>query len=340
MPSRPVFVHQTAENYGSTVLLVTPDPLLTSELQWILNAMGLRVETAVEGAAALTAMRRLEDSSVIVLDVRLAGMANGWLLAAMQESGVRRRCAIALIAEDVSEEWIARLRDGVIDDIVPRGADAAAWATHLSTMRRGHQMLCELERLREASLQEAQHDRVTGAFNRGTMLTFLFRETDRVQRLRGSLCLVLFAIDDFAYWNSEMGRDACDGLMREVAVRTGRMLRSYDLLGRTGPDEFLLALPGCSAINAAMMAERMRMDVFGEPFLVQDGADDSIQIRLTACFAVTASLGRSPVVVLREAEQILARGMQAGPDSICCASEPAEPSAGSAALFPDAGVPA
>jgi len=324
MLSISALIRQEAIHTGQTVLLATPDSLLASDLQGTQNPWGGRFPTGAAPAPAIAALPALEDSAVILLDVLLAGMADGRLLAATQDSGVHRRCAIALIAESVSDEWIARLREGAIDDIVPRSADATAWRTHLSTMRRSRELLRELERLREASMQEAQHDRVTGTFNRGTMLTMLFRETDRVQRLHGSLCLMLFAIDDLAYWNNELGRDAGDDLLREVAARTGRILRSYDLLGRTGADEFLLTLPGCSPIHAAMMADRLRMDVFGEPFMVQNEERNSVPVRLTACFGVTSSRGRSPVVVLREAEQTLALSRRAGPDSIRCSTESAE----------------
>jgi len=309
---------QAIVNCGSTVL-VTPDSQLASDLQLILQPLGLRVATATDTDAG-AAIASLGDTSIILMDVRSTGLASGRLLAAMHESGVHRCCAIAVIAEEISDEWIARLREGAIDDIVPRGADAATWKARLSAMRRGREVHHELERLREAILSEAQRDRITGVFNRETMLTILFRETDRVQRMRGSLSLVLFDIDDFGYWNNEFGRDACDNLLRELAARAGRMLRSYDLLGRTSGDEFLFALPGCSVINASMMAERLRIEVFGEPFVVKD-CTTSIRIRLTASFGIASSRGRSPIVVLREARQALDLSRQTGPDSIRCAGE-------------------
>jgi diguanylate cyclase (GGDEF)-like protein len=325
-------------NSGSSVLLASPDSELILRLQEIFHSLGLRVEVVNNGSAAMCALDSLEDSAIVLLDNRLPGMATGQLLAALHETGVHKRCSIAVIAEPVSDSWIVRLRAGVFDDIVPRSADAATWSTHLSTMQRGRELSCELEQLREASLVEMQHDRVTGTFNRETMLTLLFRETDRVQRLRGSLCLVLFGIDDFRHWNCELGRDACDGLLREVAARTNRVLRSYDMLGRIGGDLFLLALPGCSAINAVMMAERLRMGVFDEPFAVKDGQEDFFPVRLTACFGVTSSRGRSPVVLLREAEQTVALAKRSGPDTIRCASEmpwPENAGTSMAQLFPE-----
>ncbi len=164
---------------GLTVLLASPDAVLLSDLRRILHSLGLRVDAVTDVKASMGVMRTLDDATVILLDARLADVASGELLAAMHESGVRKRCAIALIADQVSDEWIARLREGAIDDIVLRDADATSWNTHLSTMRHGHELYCELEQLRQVASVDVQHDRVTGTLHRETMLTLLFRETDR-----------------------------------------------------------------------------------------------------------------------------------------------------------------
>ena len=313
------------------VLLASPDSALVDDLQRILNGLSVRVEIVRDGESALAAIGSIQNSilnptqgqtsGLILLDVRLPGMASGRLLAAMHERGVHKRFAIALIAEQVSDEWIARLREGAIDDIVPRHADATTWQTHMSTMQRGHALCRELDRLREASVLEVQHDPVTGTFTRDTLLTILFRETDRVQRLQGALGMVVMDIDNFGHWNRQLGQDAGDQLLREVARRAGRSLRSYDVLGRLGGDEFLMALPGCSVINAVELAERLRMEVFGASFWVKTAHKEIVEVRLSACFGIAASRGRSPVVVVREVEQAVGHAKQIGPDSIHCAGD-------------------
>jgi diguanylate cyclase (GGDEF)-like protein len=130
-------------------------------------------------------------------------------------------------------------------------------------------------------------------------------------------------VDDFGHWKSELGEASCEELLREIAVRTARMLRSYDVLGRVGRDEFLIALPGCSTLNGVMLAERMRMEVFGEPFPAFDRQKMATLVRLSGSFAIAASRGRSPVVVLREAEATLAKAKEIGPDTIRVAGETA-----------------
>jgi diguanylate cyclase (GGDEF)-like protein len=158
-----------------------------------------------------------------------------------------------------------------------------------------------------------QVDALTGLYNRSALLSTLFRETDRVQRLQTSLSLVLFEIDDFDHWRSRLSAKPCDDLLRAIVERCTRLLRSYDTFGRTGDHEFLLILPGCSSINATMLAERVRMDVFAYPI-----PSDGESLRLSARFGIASSQGRSPMVVLREAEMALHRAQESGPESIQC----------------------
>ena len=59
-----------------------------------------------------------------------------------------------------------------------------------------------------------------------------------------------------------------------------------------------------------MLAERIRLEVFSAPF-----SWAGQPIRLSACFGIAASQGRSPIVVLREAAKLYSRE-RAGPETI------------------------
>lgn len=303
-----------------TFLLASPDPALLSAFEPVLAAGGAKVEIVLSAEAALPALTASQAPSMALLDVSLPGLELGRLLAATRAETAGRQFPIVLISDSVTREWIDHLAEGVIDDLLPRNTSPEFLRVRLESVLRTYRRTCELEWLRGAAALNAQTDRLTGVYNREAILSMLFRETDRGQRMKNSLCAILFDIDDFGHWNSRLGADACDDLLCQVVGRAARLLRSYDLLGRVGKDEFLIALPGCSSGNAVMLAERLRADVFYQPFLVADGA-----IRLSACFGVVASLGRSPVVVLREAEQALQMARAAGPESIQCAVEALQP---------------
>lgn len=319
-------------------LLVSSDHELTEQVRTHLESFSSEFEHVPSEAAAIELLGSPRNdrsaTGLMFLDARLPAVANGHLLAAIHELGIRRRWAMALIVDQVSDDWIARLREGVVDVIVPRDSNNEAWKIHVNTMQRGHSLLCELEQIREASPIEVKHDPVTGTLNRETMLTVLFRETDRVQRLQGILSAILFSVDDFDRLKDIIGRDGADQLIREVARRASRMLRTYDALGRQGSDEFLLALPGCSVINAMMIAERMRIEVFGEPFWVRNSRLETLELRVSACFGIATSRGRSPMVLIREAEQALRHAQELGPDTMHGANESSTAS-GPVLLFPD-----
>jgi diguanylate cyclase (GGDEF)-like protein len=309
-------------NSPISILLASPEPTLLAALEPVLLASGARVEIVLSAEAALAAMTAARPPALAVLDVDLPGMETAQLLAAIRANVSSHRLPIVLISDTVADEWVDRLSEGVINDLILKANDSKYWQLRLGQVLLHHGAARELETLREGAILNAQMDHLTGVYNRETILSMLFRETDRIQRMNGSLCMILFDIDDFGHWNSRLGADACDELLCQIVGRTSRLLRTYDLLGRPGLDEFLVALPGCSPVNAVMLAERLRVDVFSSPFTV--GAES---VRLSACFGLAVSGGRSPMVVLREAEQALVIAKATGIESIHCFSDCPEPSA-------------
>jgi two-component system cell cycle response regulator len=169
----------------------------------------------------------------------------------------------------------------------------------------------ELKRLSEDVAIQASHDPLTGLWNRETALSLLFQETQRAQRGRSPLSIILVDLDHFAERNLEFGYEACDAVMQQLAVRLRRSLRSYDVLGRSGEDEFLLILPGCSLNDAIAMAERLRSLAMHFPFCVKHSC-----FTVRASFGVAESRGRLPLLVLREAERALAAAKVAGRDRV------------------------
>jgi diguanylate cyclase (GGDEF)-like protein len=300
-------------NHPPVFMIASHEPALLDEIVPILTASGARTEIVLSAEAALAAMTAPNPPSLALLDVNLPGMEMTQLLAAVRADAGGRRFPIVLISDAIHPEWINLLTEGVIDDLIPHAAESTYWRLRLDLVLRNHHRMRELELLHESAAMNAQMDHLTGIYNRETILSILFRETDRVQRMKSSLCMILFDIDDFGHWNSRLGADACDELLCQVAGRSTRLQRSYDLLGRVGKDEFLMALPGCSSVNAVILAERLRGDVFGTPFHVAGQV-----VRLSACFGIASSNGRSRIVVLREAEQALQAARTAGPESIQC----------------------
>ncbi|HEY6491353.1 MAG: diguanylate cyclase [Terracidiphilus sp.] len=296
-----------------SVLIASDDPTLVDDLELVLTAAGARVEVAPLAEASLAAWASPHPPRLAFLDVEMPGLRIGQVLAAARANQAAGHAFIALLADNVSEQWAAWVQDGVLDDLIPRSFDHPSGRLRLEVALRASRISTIPPAIGANDCQSRQLDPLTRVYNRSSLLSLLFCETDRAQRMKTPLSLLLFAIDDCTHWNTRLDPDAINGLLCAIAERTGRFLRSYDLLGRSGKDEFLVILPGCTTNDAIMLAERLRIDIFGAPFSIA-----SESIGLSACFGIAASDGRSPLVVLHEAEVALRRARSDGPDSVEC----------------------
>ncbi|MEV4636771.1 diguanylate cyclase [Actinoplanes sp. NPDC049548] len=116
----------------------------------------------------------------------------------------------------------------------------------------------------------ATTDGLTGVANRrhafqlGETLFGVARRSGR------PLTAVMVDIDHFKGINDRYGHACGDDVIREVAARLGAVIRSSDILGRYGGEEFLIILPEAGT-GGAELAERMREAVAAEPVPTRDG---------------------------------------------------------------------
>lgn len=145
---------------------------------------------------------------------------------------------------------------------------------------------------------------------RNELIAALFRETDRAQRMKTPLSFILCGIDGWADLQGRIGNGVLRSVEAEIVRRIARHLRCYDSLGGYGDGEYAVILPGCNSYSAVSMAQRLGIGAFGSE--VGTGAG----LKMSACFGVTGSGGRSPIVVLRNAEQALKSAREQSPGSV------------------------
>lgn len=295
---------------GPSVLIGGSHGQSTEYLAGILESWHYQVEVAERGDLALERLLSAVPPAIALLNTNLAGRAAIDLVAEVRQRQQRRTWLI-LCSEHAGPEQIRAALSSGCDDFLKLPADSTDLRVRIRVAERVL-ALCGQVQKQSAELRfQATHDGLTGLWNREALLSLIFQETDRVQRMKTPLSLMLLDLDDFSRINHEYGYAAGDRALTELANRFRRQLRSYDLIGRCGEDEFLLALPGCTAENSVVLADRIRDTILGRPFALQAEATP-----LTASFGVATSRGRSPVIVLREAERALALAKLAGKNCV------------------------
>jgi diguanylate cyclase (GGDEF)-like protein len=110
--------------------------------------------------------------------------------------------------------------------------------------------------LAESQLQ-ASTDGLTGLLNRRA-LEHEFRST---RALHGRLAVAMVDLDNFKALNDTYGHETGDRALRLFAETLRNTMRSEDIVCRHGGEEFALILPGCSALEAVALLERVRVNL-------------------------------------------------------------------------------
>jgi diguanylate cyclase (GGDEF)-like protein len=118
-------------------------------------------------------------------------------------------------------------------------------------------MMMSAERIQRALAQAARTDGLTGALNRDGFREHAQRHIARLGRARRHAALALIDLDHFKTINDRGGHAAGDRVLRAFAQIAAGQLRSSDLLGRYGGDEFVLLLEEVDADQAERIAARL-----------------------------------------------------------------------------------
>ena len=169
------------------------------------------------------------------------------------------------------------------------------------------QVIMATERLRTELEHVATHDSLTDAYTRRYMNEACQRELERSARHGREMSLMLLDIDHFKSVNDTLGHQAGDRILTEFVAGIRTQLRSADLLGRFGGEEFVVILPETSPEVAMVVAERIRStmaDRAGPTVSIgittnQSGGDtvDSLLARADAAMYRAKANGRNRVEV-------------------------------------------
>ncbi|MCS6861857.1 MAG: GGDEF domain-containing protein [Abditibacteriales bacterium] len=117
-----------------------------------------------------------------------------------------------------------------------------------------------LPRLKELEAQ-AILDSLTGLFNRRYVEMALEREIQRWRRYRAPVTCLMIDVDYFKSINDRYGHPTGDWVLREVGKVLKDGVRTTDIVGRYGGEEFIVLLTNTDARQGRALAERLRAAV-------------------------------------------------------------------------------
>lgn len=105
---------------------------------------------------------------------------------------------------------------------------------------------------------EARTDSLTGVANRRALEEEVLRDLDRGVQGEPSIAIILLDVDRFKRVNDQFGHAVGDDVLVRIAQILEREVRTGDVVGRWGGEEFVILLRRTDRANAQVLAERLR----------------------------------------------------------------------------------
>jgi two-component system cell cycle response regulator len=309
------------------ILVAEDDAISRTLLERTLQRAGYAVIAVENGAQAIAELVKQDAPRLALLD---------WIMPEMDGVEVcreiRRRkeqaytYLILLSSRESKEDIVAGLESGA-DDYLTKPFDVDELKARLRTGHRVLELEDHLVEARESMRFQATHDLLTSLWNRGVIVELMSHEIMRSRRERSCSAVMMCDIDHFKSVNDQHGHSIGDEVLREVARRLHNSVRSYDMVGRYGGEEFLVALNKCNPESAISRAENLREKIAGRPIQT---ANKPLSVTISIGLALSSEFPESTIEeIMYQADMALYAAKAAGRNCVRVAqplgrSKPAE----------------
>lgn len=287
----------------ATVVVVEDDPAQAQLLGAWLQQVNARVRICTSAQMARDALAT-ETPDLVLLDVELPDI-DGYAVARLMRQDPRLALVpiVFLTARQSLTDELEGLRAGGDDFLAKPVERSLLLQVVLTRTERGR-------RVREL----VHRDALTGASNHATLMSELDHAMAFAQRHGEPLCFLMLDLDHFKRINDTYGHLIGDQVLQHVANVFRHSIRTSDLLGRYGGEEFGIILRRCPPANARMIAEKLRDALHNSPITLSD--HETISPAVSIGIATFPGSGDTATDLTMAADRALYRAKSAGRDRI------------------------
>ena len=168
-------------------------------------------------------------------------------------------------------------------------------------------ILQQCERANDRVSHIAFHDELTALPNRMMLKQYLDQTLSRHRRTKTRLAILLMDLDRFKVINDSLGREAGDGLLRQVAERLRDQARQGDTVARVGGDEFAVIIESQSDLADVSACMQRLMGHLSAPYAL---GTQECQVTLSIGISVFPTDGSDSQQLLKAADAAMDRAKE------------------------------
>jgi diguanylate cyclase len=220
-------------------------------------------------------------------------------------------------AKDIGE--LNKILDDVMRDTKITQAEALRSRDDMVAARQNVQdaeaRIHDLEKKLEQMSELVREDQLTGSLNRRGLDDVFEREEARSERRQTPLCVGLLDLDDFKRLNDTYGHIAGDHALIHLVRVIKDTLRTMDVIGRFGGEEFMVILPDTPLEDAVQTVTRLQRELTKRIFMYNN---EKLLITFSAGVALRKQ-GEDQTTLIKRADEALYKAKRAGKNRVIAA---------------------
>ena len=284
-------------------ILIIDDDLSTARYsEVVLSGHNMIVEVQNDPMHVLETLRDFAPE-LILMDLYMPECSGSELAEVIRQQDSYASIPIVFLSGEVSLEKQIRAMNAGGDDFLtkPIAADQLVAAVRLRVQR--------FRRLRSQMIS----DSLTGLFNHTSTREFLEKEIGRSERDQTTVCFLMMDIDHFKSVNDTHGHPVGDRVIIALSRLLRQRLRTSDIVGRLGGEEFGVILPATSLNSSEYIADEIRQSFSDINFA---GARGSFNVTISIGIAAFPDYA-TVADIIEAADQALYRAKRGGRNRVC-----------------------
>jgi len=169
--------------------------------------------------------------------------------------------------------------------------------------------LQEKMKLEQILLHEIATDSLTGILNRRAFFRACVKEINTAKRYRHDLTFIIIDIDYFKDINDKYGHLNGDIVLIDVVNTIKNTIRTTDIFGRIGGEEFAVLMPQTNLDDATQLAERIRSNIEKSEIFLEDQ-----RVNVTVSMGLSYLKTEDSIIqnILRRADEALFKAKKNG----------------------------
>ena len=197
---------------------------------------------------------KLKQPNLILLDIQMPERDGFEICKLIKNEELTKHIPIVFMTAKTDEKSIESAYTAGGVDYITKPIRKAELLARVKTQLQLSQLIIALKKT-------SYTDGLTKLYNHNKIFELLDLEIIRAKRYKSTLSILMLDIDYFKKVNDEYGHQTGDVVLEQIAQEISKNIRTVDIAGRYGGEEFLVIFPGISKEEAFIVADRISKSI-------------------------------------------------------------------------------